>query len=93
MSHCAPHQGVSRLPKAKCGSCHTSTLLTDQNLHNICSPQAGPGRGDVAPEDIGGLPSELRDTFVDDPTILQAMLSTLDPAVQQPTELTNAALE
>ena len=38
---------------AKCVKCHSGNLLTDQLYHNITTPQVGPGRGMVAPADIG----------------------------------------
>jgi cytochrome c peroxidase len=39
--------------KAKCGTCHSGNLFTDQAHHNICVPQLGPGKGDEAPVDLG----------------------------------------
>lgn len=39
--------------KAKCGSCHSGTLMTDQQYYNILVPQIGPGHRDSAGFDIG----------------------------------------
>lgn len=39
--------------EARCSSCHSGNLMTDQQTHNICAPQIGPGRGDSAPLDLG----------------------------------------
>ncbi|MEQ9216446.1 MAG: cytochrome c peroxidase [Cyclobacteriaceae bacterium] len=39
--------------KAKCGSCHSGTLMTDQLHHNLAIPQFGPGKDDAAPLDVG----------------------------------------
>jgi cytochrome c peroxidase len=39
--------------KAKCASCHSGNLFTDQEFHNIASPQTGPGNGLASPDDYG----------------------------------------
>lgn len=39
--------------KANCYQCHTGKLMSDQQAHNIGSPQVGPGRGAAAPLDHG----------------------------------------
>ncbi len=42
--------------EAKCGSCHSGPLLTDQTPHNAGVPQLGPGKGDIfEPLDVGHL--------------------------------------
>jgi cytochrome c peroxidase len=41
------------LGKAGCASCHSGNLFTDQQHHNICVPQIGPGKGEEAPLDFG----------------------------------------
>ena len=38
---------------AKCTSCHSGNLFTDQEFHNIASPQTGPGQGLASPDDYG----------------------------------------
>lgn len=39
--------------RARCGVCHSGPLLSDQQFHNIGSPQLGPGRSATAPQDRG----------------------------------------
>ncbi len=39
--------------KARCVTCHSGNLLTDQAYHNIGIPQFGPGKDDAAPLDAG----------------------------------------
>lgn len=39
--------------EARCASCHSGSLFTDQHAHNIAVPQVGPGKGDEAPLDFG----------------------------------------
>lgn len=39
--------------QAQCATCHSGTLFTDQQYHNIAVPQFGPGRDDIAPLDYG----------------------------------------
>lgn len=39
--------------KAGCAECHSGNLLTDQQHHNVCTPQVGPGKGAEAPLDFG----------------------------------------
>ena len=39
--------------QAGCSSCHSGTLMTDQNYYNILVPQIGPGHRDSAGFDIG----------------------------------------
>lgn len=38
---------------AKCATCHSGNLFTDQKFHNIASPQTGPGKSLAAPDDYG----------------------------------------
>ncbi len=38
---------------AGCSKCHAGNLLTDQQAHDIGTPQLGPGKGSVAPQDYG----------------------------------------
>ncbi len=38
---------------ANCASCHSGPLFTDQQHHNIATPQVGPGKGDESPLDFG----------------------------------------
>ena len=39
--------------KGKCSQCHSGPLLTDQQHHNMGTPQLGPGKEGEAPEDFG----------------------------------------
>lgn len=39
--------------RARCSECHSGTLLSDFQFHNIASPQVGPGVGPDAPLDLG----------------------------------------
>ncbi len=39
--------------KARCAECHSGSLLSDQDFHNIAVPQLGPGKGTSAPFDYG----------------------------------------
>ena len=39
--------------KANCASCHSGSLMTDQQIHNIGVPQLGPGKGNAEPLDVG----------------------------------------
>ncbi|MEZ5668749.1 MAG: cytochrome c peroxidase [Alphaproteobacteria bacterium] len=39
--------------EAGCATCHSGPLMTDQQHHNIGTPQIGPGRGASAPLDFG----------------------------------------
>lgn len=39
--------------KADCASCHSGSLMTDQEVHNIGVPQIGPGKGNAEPLDVG----------------------------------------
>jgi len=39
--------------KADCGNCHSGSLFTDQQHHNIAIPQFGPGKDNAAPLDAG----------------------------------------
>jgi cytochrome c peroxidase len=39
--------------EARCHNCHGGSLMTDQQTHNICAPQVGPGKGEDAPLDLG----------------------------------------
>ncbi len=38
---------------AGCANCHSGSLLTDQQFHNLAVPQIGPGKGRDAPYDLG----------------------------------------
>lgn len=38
---------------AGCAACHSGTLLSDQQFHNIAVPQVGPGKGYSTPSDVG----------------------------------------
>ncbi len=39
--------------RANCATCHSGPLFTDQEVHNIASPQTGPGKAGEAPDDFG----------------------------------------
>ena len=39
--------------KAGCADCHSGTLMTDQEAHNLCVPQFGPGKDPDKPLDLG----------------------------------------
>jgi cytochrome c peroxidase len=39
--------------KAGCAQCHSGSLLSDMQFHNIGVPQMGPGKGDEEPLDFG----------------------------------------
>lgn len=39
--------------KAGCAQCHSGSLMTDQDFHNIGVPQLGPGKNSVAGMDLG----------------------------------------
>ena len=39
--------------RARCATCHSGTLLSDFQFHNIAAPQVGPGRDPDAPLDLG----------------------------------------
>ncbi|MCB8947359.1 MAG: VCBS repeat-containing protein [Ardenticatenaceae bacterium] len=39
--------------EAGCAQCHSGSLLTDMQFHNIGVPQVGPGKGEEAPLDYG----------------------------------------
>jgi cytochrome c peroxidase len=39
--------------KAGCARCHSGSLFTDQEPHNVAVPQLGPGKDEEAPLDIG----------------------------------------
>jgi len=39
--------------QAGCVECHTGALFTDQEHHVLASPQVGPGKGEMAPWDLG----------------------------------------
>jgi len=51
--------------KADCASCHSGTLMTDQEAHSLCTPQIGPGKGAAAPWDLGraGITEDPADRF------------------------------
>ncbi|HEX9744432.1 MAG TPA: cytochrome c peroxidase [bacterium] len=55
MSEDAKLGGLIFYGKGNCSQCHTGSLLTDQEYHNIAIPQLGPGKGDSAPLDFGGF--------------------------------------
>jgi cytochrome c peroxidase len=41
--------------KANCVSCHSGTLLTDQQYHNLAVPQFGPGKVPLVGVDVGRM--------------------------------------
>ncbi len=53
MSDDAKEGAVLFYGSAGCAACHTGSLFTDQQTHNIAVPQVGPGKGDSAPDDLG----------------------------------------
>ncbi len=133
--------------EAKCATCHSGPLFTDQRAHNIAAPQLGPGKPPEEPLDYGRerltmnpqerfafrtpplrqlvhtapythagalatledvvrhhmdparslraytgehLEPELRATLVRTPELLDATLSTLDPALLEPSRWEDA---
>ncbi|MCA9930839.1 MAG: hypothetical protein KC419_20280 [Anaerolineales bacterium] len=136
---------------AGCASCHSGSLLTNQQHYSIATPQVGPGKGDESPLDFGRfreskndsdmyafrvpslhnvaasrpwmhdgafndlesvirhhldpetsllnydpskhLPSELRDTFQNDPELLQDMLHYVDPQLAPAREISDAEVQ
>jgi cytochrome c peroxidase len=80
---------------ARCASCHSGNLFTNQQHHNIGVPQLGPGRGSDAPLDLGragesGNPAErfafrtppLRNVALTAPYMHNGAYPTLDAAVR-----------
>lgn len=64
LSLAAKRGAVLFYSKANCASCHSGSLLTDQQPHNIGVPQFGPGKGNATPLDAGryletGNPADL----------------------------------
>ncbi len=57
--------GILFYGKAGCVQCHSGTLMTDQQHHNIGTPQLGPGKGSFKPLDLGRflVNSDPRDMF------------------------------
>ena len=56
LSEKAKHGAILFYGDAKCGSCHSGPLLTDQKPHNAGVPQLGPGKGLIfEPLDVGHL--------------------------------------
>ena len=53
MSNTAKHGALLFYGDANCASCHSGTLMTDQQFHNLGIPQFGPGREDAIPFDVG----------------------------------------
>jgi cytochrome c peroxidase len=41
--------------QAGCANCHSGPLLTDQEQHVLAAPQVGPGKGELAPLDVGRM--------------------------------------
>ncbi|MEM7155753.1 MAG: cytochrome c peroxidase [Myxococcota bacterium] len=39
----AKRGGILFYGDARCGECHSGTLMTDQDFHNVCTPQVGTG--------------------------------------------------
>ena len=50
---------------ANCASCHSGTLMTDQEFHNLGIPQFGPGKENAIPFDVGRFAEtgDKRDLF------------------------------
>ena len=53
MSRAAKRGASLFFGKATCSDCHTGTLLTDQQHHNLAVPQLGPGKDPVTGLDFG----------------------------------------
>lgn len=80
---------------AGCAACHSGTLLTDQQHHNVASPQVGPGKGAESPDDMGraretGSTADmyafrtppLRNVVVNGPWFHDGAYTTLEAAVR-----------
>ena len=91
--------------KANCSSCHSGSLMTDQQAHNIGVPQLGPGKGTAEPLDVGRYletgeeedlfafrtPS-LKNTAITGPWMHNGAYNTLEEAVRhhlQPADFLN----
>ena len=81
--------------KAKCASCHSGTLMTDQKTHNIGIPQLGPGKVKGEDLDVGryletGLKADLfafrtpplKNTALTGPWMHNGVYLTLEDAVK-----------
>lgn len=53
LSEDAASGAVLFLGRAGCSTCHSGSLLTDQQFYSLGVPQIGPGKEDEAPEDFG----------------------------------------
>ncbi len=53
ISNAAKRGAILFYDEAKCGFCHGTNLLTDQDYHNIAVPQLGPGKDDEQLLDYG----------------------------------------
>ncbi len=72
---------------ANCAACHSGSLLTDQQAHNIGVPQIGPGKEADAPLDLGQgrfafRTPPLRNVAVTAPYMHNGAYSTLETAVR-----------
>ena len=80
---------------AGCAACHSGSLLTDQQHHNVAAPQVGPGKGLESPDDLGraretGSSADLyafrtpplRNVAVNGPWFHNGAYTTLDAAVR-----------
>ncbi len=65
LSHDAKKGALLFYGSANCASCHSGTLLTDQQHHNLAVPQLGPGKDPVSGLDFGrfGVTGESQDLF------------------------------
>lgn len=81
--------------EARCSACHTGTIMSDQQHHNVGVPQIGPGKGEEAPADRGrqrvsGNPKDafafrttpLRNVTVTGPYMHDGAYETLEDAVR-----------
>lgn len=53
MSNSAKRGALLFYGRANCSACHSGSLQTDFDFHNIAAPQVGTGRGPSAPLDLG----------------------------------------
>ena len=65
LSHDAKRGAALFYGAAKCVSCHSGTLLTDQQHHNLAVPQLGPGKDPTSGLDFGrfGVTGSMSDLF------------------------------
>jgi cytochrome c peroxidase len=65
LSHDAKKGALLFYGSANCASCHSGTLLTDQQHHNLAVPQLGPGKDPVSGLDFGrfGVTGASSDLF------------------------------